>query len=233
MALTNAKISDLALLVHPLVQLIVGVMRLSNNMKYFPFHVKLFELLVSVNAKTGQFVPAAQYILYPLDTSNLNFFNSKPKPLQDKAIPDTLVSLKFAKKHLNTQEARDRIVKEVIETMSLYLAANSSSLAFPEIVVPITVLLKKFKKKTSSGIYKKSVQSFLDLLARQDTHVAQARSKIKDKSLRDPAKLFQQFAVLNQESNAVSPLKKEQVKIDKTRSEQIERRLAVKKTAAN
>jgi len=46
LALTNAKISDLALLVHPLVQLIVGVLRLSNNIKHFPFHVKLFNLLV-------------------------------------------------------------------------------------------------------------------------------------------------------------------------------------------
>lgn len=100
LALTNAKISDLALLVHPLVQLIVGVIRLSNNIKYFPFHVKLFHLIVQINAKTGQFVPAAQYILYPMDTSNMGFFNSKPKPLQDKAIPDTLVSLKLAKKHV-------------------------------------------------------------------------------------------------------------------------------------
>lgn len=53
LALTNAKISDLALLVHPLVQLIVGVIRLSNNIKYFPFHVKLFDLITSINAKTG------------------------------------------------------------------------------------------------------------------------------------------------------------------------------------
>lgn len=53
LALTNAKISDLALLVHPLVQLIVGVIRLSNNIKYFPYHAKLFEMIVMINAKTG------------------------------------------------------------------------------------------------------------------------------------------------------------------------------------
>lgn len=70
-------------------------------------------------------------------------------------------------------------------------------------------------------------------MARQDTHVAQCRSKIKDKSLRDPARLFQQFAVLTQESNATSPLMKEQIKIDRARIEQIERKLAVKRTAAN
>ena len=83
-------------------QLIVGVIRLSNNIKYFPFHLKLFELIVQINAKTGQFVPAAQYILYPLDTAIIGFFNSKPKPLQEKTIPDSLVSLKLSKKHVGT-----------------------------------------------------------------------------------------------------------------------------------
>ena len=149
---------------HPLVQLLVGVIRLSNNIKYFPYHIKLFDLLVQINAKTGQFVPAAQYILYPLDSSNLNFFTSKPKPLQDKMLPDTLISLKFAKNHLGTQEVRDRIVKDIVESLTMYLAANGKSLAFPELIVPIGVLLRKFKKQAGNGTYKKTVQSFLDLL---------------------------------------------------------------------
>ena len=72
----------------------------------------------------------------------------------------------------------------------MYLAANGNCMAFPELVVPITVLLRKFKKQTNSNIYKKSIQSFLDLVTRQENYVAQARAKIKDKSLRDPAKLF-------------------------------------------
>ncbi len=49
LALTTASASDLALLVHPLVQLISGVIRLSNHMKYFPFHLKSFELLCMIN----------------------------------------------------------------------------------------------------------------------------------------------------------------------------------------
>jgi nucleolar complex protein 2 len=102
LALTTASASDLILLVHPLVQLIVGVIRLTTNIKYFPFHLKCFELLTLINAKTGQFVPAAQYLMYPFDTVNYNFFNSKPKPLEEKMIPDSMVSLKIAKKHLPT-----------------------------------------------------------------------------------------------------------------------------------
>lgn len=82
------------------------------------------------------------------------------------------------------------MVKEIIEAVTLYLAANEKCLAFPELVVPITVLMKKFKKNANSQIHKKAIQSFLDLTVRHETYVAQARSKIKDKSLRDPAKLF-------------------------------------------
>ena len=170
----------------------------------------------------------------------MGFFNSKPKPLQDKAIPDTLVSLKFAKKHVVTQEARDRVVKEIIEALTSYLAANGSSLAFPELVVPITVLLRKFKKNANSANYKKTVQSFLDLVTRHETYIAQNRSKIKDKSLRDPAKLFLQFATILQTANqasqsgkgAESPFAKEQAKVERARNEHMSRKMEVKKGAA-
>ena len=49
LALTTASASDLILLVHPLVQLIIGVMRLTTNIKYFPYHLKCFELLTLIN----------------------------------------------------------------------------------------------------------------------------------------------------------------------------------------
>ena len=54
----------------------------------------------------------------------------------------------------------------------MYLAANGNSLAFPELFVPISVLMRKFKKQASNGNYKKSVQSFLDLVARHETYIA-------------------------------------------------------------
>ena len=52
-------LSELILLVHPLVQLGIAAIRLSNNPKYFPFHVKVFQLLSLINEKTRQFVPIA------------------------------------------------------------------------------------------------------------------------------------------------------------------------------
>jgi len=35
-------LSELLLLVHPIVQLGIATIRLSNNPKYFPYHLKIF-----------------------------------------------------------------------------------------------------------------------------------------------------------------------------------------------
>ena len=131
--------------------------KLANNIKYFPFHLKCFNLLTMINAKTGQFVPAAQYLLQPFDSSHIEYFNAKPRALQDKSIPDTTISLKVAKKHVETQEIKDRIVKESLEALTLYLAANATSLSFPELFVPIGVVLRKFKKNIGNSNYRKMV----------------------------------------------------------------------------
>jgi nucleolar complex protein 2 len=58
---------ELVLLVHPFVQLAIGTIRLSPNVKYFPFHVKVFHLMSLINERTGHYIPIAQYLLYPFD----------------------------------------------------------------------------------------------------------------------------------------------------------------------
>jgi nucleolar complex protein 2 len=100
-----------------------------------------------ITEKTGQFIPITQYILYPFDIQN-DYLNAKSKTLVDKQIPETLVALKIAKKHADTIEMKDRIVKEIVDELTIYLAHNSRSLSFPELVIPIGVLLRKFKKNT-------------------------------------------------------------------------------------
>ena len=113
-----------------------------------------------------------QYILHPFDSSNFNYFNGKPRPLEDKSIPDSIISLKFAKKHVDTAEAKDRIIKESIEAMTVYLAANSSHLAFPEMFVPVGVILRKLKKQSRNGNYRKSITAFLDLVQRNEDMIS-------------------------------------------------------------
>lgn len=42
-------LSELVLLVHPLVQLGIAALRLTNNPKYFPYHLKVFQMLTLIN----------------------------------------------------------------------------------------------------------------------------------------------------------------------------------------
>lgn len=130
-----------------------------------------------INEKTNQFVPIAQYILYPFDP-HFEFINSKSKPLTDKSIPDTLISLKIAKKHLNTFEMKDRIVKEIIEELSIYFANSSRHISFPELVIPVGVVLRKFKKHTTNSNYRKIVAAFLDLVKKNEDLIIQKRLKL-------------------------------------------------------
>lgn len=167
-------------------------MRLNQNLKYFPLHVKLYDLVTFISQVTGQFTPIIQHMLLPFE--NIKYFNSKPKPLEDKSVPDTLVALKIAKKHFETQVIKDRIIKESIEALTMFLGANSKALSFPELIVPTCVVLRKFRKMTSNNAYRKTVGSFIDLLKRNEDHVVAERQIIADKCLRDPARLHQQFA---------------------------------------
>jgi len=52
LALT-AHQKELILLIHPLVQLAIGVLRISSNLKYYPFHMKVLQLLNLIVEKTG------------------------------------------------------------------------------------------------------------------------------------------------------------------------------------
>lgn len=80
---------------------------------------------------------------------------------------------------------KDRIVKEIIDELTIYYANNSRSISFPELTVPLGVLLRKFKKHTTNSGYRKSVAAFLDLLKKNEDYIIQKRLAIKDKSLKN------------------------------------------------
>jgi len=41
---------------------------------------------------------------------------------------------------------KDRIVREALAALTLYLSTNADSIAFPEMCISISVILRKFKK---------------------------------------------------------------------------------------
>lgn len=140
-----------------------AVIKLTSSIKYFPYHLKVLQLLRYIAETTGEFMPISQFILQPLENST-SYFNQKPKALEDKIIPETLVSIKIAKKHVDTSEMKERIIKETLDELLLFLTANSRSISFPEMAVPISLILRKFKKNSGNANYRKMVTSLLDII---------------------------------------------------------------------
>lgn len=86
--------------------------------------------------------------------SHHNYFNAKPKKLEDKMIPDTLVCLKVSKKHMDTSEFKDRLIRETLAVLTHYFAVNCATICMPEMMVPVGVLLRKFKKNIKNSSYR-------------------------------------------------------------------------------
>lgn len=101
---------------------------------------------------------------------------------------------------------RDLIVKECVEALIHHFALQCGSIGFPELVIPATMMVERFKKNTS---VRKQPQQLLDLFRRNEDEVAVARSQIREKSLRDPSKILQQFTI----EKSQLPLAKESAKL--------------------
>ena len=66
-------------------------------------------------------------------------------------------------------------------------------IGFPEAIVPIGVVLRKFKKLTHNGNYRKIVASFLDLLKKNEDFIIAKRSAMKEKSLKNLSGMLSNF----------------------------------------
>ena len=72
--------------------------------------------------------------------------------------------------------------------------------------------MRKFKKSCKTSTYRQSVQTFLDLLQKNVDKVSEERAKLRDKSLREPAKLIQQFTMQLQTQNLALVKESEKLK---------------------
>jgi len=88
---------------------------------------------------------------------------------------------------------KDRIIKETLEELLIYYAANSRSMSFPEMTIAPSVLLRKFRKNTTNNDYRKTILTFLDHLKANETLITQKRSNIRDLSSANLDKLHKQL----------------------------------------
>lgn len=141
------KESQLKLLVYPLVQVTLGAMRLIPTSIYFPLRFHLVRSLLRTSRATGVYIPLVSPLLEVLASAEMK---KPPKASTLKAF-DFAVAYKAPKSYLHTRVYQDGVGDQVAELLGEYMLLWSTSIAFPELALPVVVQLKRWLKQARSG----------------------------------------------------------------------------------
>ncbi|KAF5647570.1 nucleolar complex 2 [Fusarium tjaetaba] len=137
------KESQLKLLIYPLVQVTLGAMRLIPTAIYFPFRFHLIRSLLRLSRATGTYIPLASPLLEVLTSAEMK---KAPKAASLKPF-DFATSYKAPKSYLRTRVYQDGVGEQLVELLGEYFFLWATSIAFPELALPVVIQLKRWIKQ--------------------------------------------------------------------------------------
>lgn len=140
------KQSALRPLIYPVVQITIGAMRLIPTAQYFPLRFQLTRALLRLSLATGTYIPLASMLLEVLNSAEMK---SPPKPSTLKPL-DFPTSIRAPKAYLRTRVYQDGVAEEVSDLLSEFFVLWARNIAFPELSLPVVVMLKRWLKEVSS-----------------------------------------------------------------------------------
>jgi len=141
----NASASPLHPLIYPLVQITLGALRLIPTPLYFPLRFHLTRALLRLSLTTNTFIPLAPSLLEVLSSPELK---KAPKPSTLKPL-DFTTTLRAPKSYLRTRVYQTGVGEQVAELLAEFFGIWAKNIAFPELVIPPSVLLKRWLKDVS------------------------------------------------------------------------------------
>ncbi|KAF4462250.1 nucleolar complex 2 [Fusarium albosuccineum] len=137
------KESQLKLLIYPLVQVTLGAMRLIPTAIYFPLRFHLVRSLLRLSRATSTYIPLASPLLEVLTSAEMK---KAPKAASIKPF-DFSTSYKAPKSYLRTRVYQDGVGEQVVELLGEYFLLWATSIAFPELALPVIIQLKRWLKQ--------------------------------------------------------------------------------------
>jgi nucleolar complex protein 2 len=177
----SGKESELRALIYPTVQVTLGAMRLIPTSTYFPLRFQLMRSLLRISRATGTYIPLASALLEVLNSAEMK---KPPKPSTLKSL-DFASNYKAQKSYLRTRVYQDGVGEQVAELLSEFFVLWSTSIAFPELALPVVVMLKRWLKdannKTSGNKNNKINSGFLLLIQKLEANskwIEERRAKV-------------------------------------------------------
>jgi nucleolar complex protein 2 len=162
----SGKESQLRLLIYPTVQVTLGAMRLIPTATYFPLRFQLIRSLLRLSRATGTYIPLASALLEVLNSAEMK---KPPKASTLKSL-DFASNYKAPKSYLRTRVYQDGVGEQIMELLAEFFVLWSTSIAFPELSLPVIVMVKRWLKDAgnkSSGNKNNKINSGLVLLVQK------------------------------------------------------------------
>ena len=175
------KESQLRPLIYPVVQITLGVMRLIPTSTYFPLRFHLIRSLLRISQATGAYIPLSSSLLEVLQSTEMK---KPPKPSTLRPL-DFTHNYRAPTAYLRTRVYQDGVAEQVVELFSEFFLLWAKSIAFPELQLPVVVMLKRWLRsmnsKTSGNKNTKINQSVLLLVQKLESNarwIEERRNKV-------------------------------------------------------
>ncbi|KAK0201018.1 Noc2-domain-containing protein [Desarmillaria ectypa] len=139
---------ELRPLIYPLVQVSLGAIKLISSSRSYPFHLHIIRSLLHLTRHTQIYIPISPYLL-PILASTLSS-SSKSSTLRPL---DFEVQIRCPQQYQKTRVYAEGLIEESSFLLAEWLstAAVQGSIAFPEIVIPVLVTLRRSLKAARVG----------------------------------------------------------------------------------
>ena len=147
------------MLAYPLIQTILGVIRLNLVDNNYLLRIILVNMLNDISKSTGIYSPTPLYLLEILDSNHFKFH------FKDKSILNLYninVSLKIKKEDFKNFKTCDYIIEQTFDSLLEFLSINISSISFPEICSTVLSQVRKIYKNICDKSLKDHFKFFFE-----------------------------------------------------------------------
>ena len=194
--------SNIYLLIYPLIQTIIGVIRLNYSEQYYLLRIRLVILLNGISRVSSIFIPTAMYIL-PILFSN--YFIEKFRPLdhsskkkeKDEKEQDANrlykpkinnrivinVILKIKKEEFKIKQIRKDLLEECCDCLVEYLSINSNKICFVELAASILKEMRSALKNIYDKEYREIIKIRIDKIEKNISELHEKLSNNYENSI--------------------------------------------------
>ena len=167
---------DLFDLASPLIQIISGVLSLTNIPKYFPLKLHLARILITVQSHCKAYIPSISPNILEIITSPSLLRGTTSKKLKEFSF---IIAIKASKDQLCSHLYREQLIDECCECLIEHFGSLANTVAFSEIVLPVRITLKKHCKNLKNSVFREKILHCLRLVQENSEWIEGARKDMK------------------------------------------------------